>query len=135
MKHKLYTTYLSNLKNVPESCKIVIVMRFPPFIPKDSDAFHCIELSPTGDLLMEYKKDHDFEKFEKKLWDQWNKDKKAQLRLKQLEYTLDNFNDVCLICCEKDLNICHRKILGEYFQFLGYNWEELKYDTEKQKGK
>lgn len=126
-KYKLYTTYLSNLKNLDTSDAIVaIVMRFPPFIPKEkSNMIHIPELSPTGELLLEYKENKDFDSFKDKLWEQWNSSEESTLRLKQIEYALDNSNDVYLVCCEKDYNECHRKILGEHFEFLGYEWEEV----------
>lgn len=126
MKHKVYTTYLAKIKKIPSTCKTVLIMRFPPFIPDDSDVFHAIDLSPSGKLLMEYKENHDFESFKDKLWNEWNNNPKSLELLKQAEEALDLYNDICFVCCEKDLNICHRKILGEYFEFLGYEWEELK---------
>ena len=123
--YKLYTTYLSNMKNIPKSCKIVIIMRFPPFIPEDSNIYHAIELSPQGKILMDYKDNNDFESFKDKFWEQLNFDKDAQLSLKQIGYALENNNDICLVCCEKDNTNCHRRLLGEFFEFLGYEWEEL----------
>lgn len=126
MSYKLYTTYLANMKNIADTCKTAIIMRFPPFIPKDGDTIHCIELSPKGELLSEYKKDNDYEKFKEKLFEQFNNNKEnGKLMLDYIQETLDNYNDVCLVCCEKDFNICHRKIIGEYFEEFGYEWEEL----------
>lgn len=124
MKHNLYTTYLSKLKNIDTSNGVVaIIMRFPPFIPKDSNMIHVPELSPTGELLSEYKEDKDFAKFEEKLWKEFDNEKTKSI-LKQIEQALE-YNDVYLVCCEKDFNICHRSILGKYFEFSGYKWIEI----------
>ena len=129
MKHKLYTTYLAKLKNnkqlLSEDCVIAIIMRFPPFIPEDGSTIHVSELSPKGTLLSEYKKDKDFEVFSNKLWKQWQSNEEGAMdAIKNIEEALEH-NDVCLVCCEKDINECHRKILGEYFKFAGFEWEEL----------
>ena len=125
MKHKLYTTYLSNIKKVPDSCKIAIIMRFPPFLPKDGDIIHCPELSPKGKLLNEYKSNKDFDAFKDSLWKQWESNEEGAMdTLKLIEEALE-YNDVCLVCCEKDYNECHRSFLGKYYEFLGYEWEEV----------
>lgn len=128
MSHKLYTTYLANMKNIPSNCQVAIIMRFPPFIPKDGNIYHAKELSPKAKLLNKYKTgDINFEEFKDLLWEQWQSNEEGAMdTLKEIEETLENVIDVCLVCCEKDLDICHRKILGEYFKFLGYEWEEVK---------
>ena len=126
MKYNLYTTYLSKLKNIDTSNGIVaIIMRFPPVILKDSNTIHVPELSPSGELLFNYKENKDFESFTEKFWNEINHNDKAQLAIKQIEQALDNYNDVYLVCCEKDYKNCHRSILGEHFKFLGYNWQEI----------
>ena len=125
MKHKLYTTYLAKMKQIPDPCQIVIIMRFPPFLPKDGDIIHCPELSPKGKLLNVYKADKDFDTFKDNLWEQWEGNEEGAMdTLKLIEEALEH-NDICLVCCEKDVNECHRLFLGGYFKFLGYEWEEL----------
>lgn len=130
MKHKLYTTYLAKLRNnkklLPDSCQIAIIMRFPPFIPEDGSMIHVPELSPKAVLLNEIKAGKiSFDEFSDKLWEQWKKNDEGSMdTLKNIEDALE-YNDVCLVCCEKNLDECHRKILGEYFKFAGFEWEEL----------
>lgn len=130
MKHKLYTTYQGNHRNYPENCQIVLIMRFPPFVPKDGDIFHAKELSPKAKLLNQYKSGEiDFEEFKAQLWIQWESNEEGAMdTLKEIEQALDEVIDVCLVCCEKELEGCHRKILGEHFKFLGYEWEEVPHE-------
>jgi uncharacterized protein YeaO (DUF488 family) len=131
MKYKLYTTYLGKLRShkdlIPDNCKVALIMRFPPFLPKDGSMIHVKELSPKGKLLSKFKDGEiTFEEFKTELWNQWeSNEEKAMDTLKNIEEALDGHNHVCLICCEEDYNECHRKLLGEYFEFAGYKWEEL----------
>lgn len=125
MKNKLYTTYLSKLKSIDTSDGIVaVVMRFPPFIVEGSNMIHVPELAPSGELLAEYKEDKDFEKFETKLWEEFDNDK-AKDTLSLIEEALSKHNPVYIVCCEKDYLKCHRSSLGKHFEFLGYEWEEI----------
>ena len=125
MKHKIYTTYLSNLKNIDTSNGIVaVIMRFTPFIPEESNMIHVPELSPSGELLSSFKDNKDFKKFEEELWKEFDNDSFRE-RIDQITEALDNYNDVYLVCCEKDYINCHRSILGKHFKFLGYEWIEI----------
>lgn len=127
MKHKIYTTYLSKMKYVPENTMKVIVMRFPPFLKEAEDMIHSPNLSPTNELFSAYKKNNDWEDFEKKFKEQMYSLKETMDTIDELIEALDSEdgNDICLICCEKDNTFCHRRLLAEYLQSLGYEWEEL----------
>lgn len=122
--HKIYTTYLSNMKKIPEGCMTLIVMRFPPFISNNEDVKHVPELSPKINLLKQFKKDNDFDSFKINLIKQFNEDKKVQEIFTLIEDALQ-YNDICFVCCEKDYLQCHRSVLGNIFKDKKYEWSEL----------
>lgn len=125
MTNKLYTTYLSKMKDVPDNTMKAIIMRFPPFIEENETIIHCPELSPSNELFGQYKKEKDWDYFEINFKKQMYEDKETVNMINVLIEALDNFNNVCLICCEKDNTFCHRRLIAEYLQSLGYEWEEL----------
>lgn len=124
MNYKLYTTYLAKMKGIPNDSVIAIIMRMPPFIAKDSNILHIPQLSPKKDILVDYKKDNDWDKFKESFNNQMYTDPET---MKYISYLIEALecNDVYLICCEKDYNICHRKLIGEYINSLGYEWIEM----------
>lgn len=126
MKYKLYTTYLSKLKTAPENAMKLIIMRFPPISFKMyKNTVHCPELSPDADLLMKYKKDNDFNAFSENYLKCIYNNEKASLAIDNIIDCLDNYNDIVLVCCEKDSSICHRTILAKELEKIGYKYNEL----------
>lgn len=127
MTNKLYTTYLSKMKDVPENTMKAIIMRFPPFIKESDDIFHCPELSPTNEIFSPYLKSKDWDRFELAFKNQLNTNSDTTEFIDLLINALDNpnGNNVCLVCCEKDITVCHRRLIAEYLKSLGYEWEEL----------
>ena len=134
MSYKLYTTYISNLKNIPNDIKsnslIAIIMRFPLFYPKEDNIVLVPELSPNTDIFTEYKKTHNWSVFENKFKEQMFNDDITIGALNNLMAVLDSEdgNDVVLVCCEKNNEFCHRRLIGEYLKSLGYEWKELKHN-------
>lgn len=127
MAYKIYTTYLSKMKHAPVNSMKVIIMRFPPFIEEKDDIIHMPSLSPTNTLFQRYKKSNDWEDFEECFKDQMYNESEIIDTLNLLMSHLDDpdGNDVCLVCCEKDNAVCHRRLIAEYLESLGYEWEEL----------
>lgn len=125
MSNKLYTTYLSNMKNLPQGIVKAIIMRMPPIsIQQMKDTVHVPQLSPKIEVLKAYKASGDFKDFEEKFNEQMYNDKETMEYLNLLMEGLDH-NEVAIICCEKDPNVCHRSLIAKYLTDLGYKCEEL----------
>lgn len=124
MANKLYTTYTHKIKDIPEDCSVAVIMRYPFFIT-DEAMKHVPQLSPKDSILKEYKKTGDWAKFEEDFKNQMYTDPET---MDYIEFLMDALKDnsVCLVCCEKDNSVCHRRLIGEYLKDLGYKWEELK---------
>ena len=127
MAYKVYTTYLAKMKHAPKDAMKVIIMRCPPYIEDKEDVIHMPSLSPTNKLFSRYRKDKDWPSFEESFKDQMYNEPEIMKSIELLMELLDDpeGNDVCLVCCEKDNAVCHRRLIAEYLESLGYKWEEL----------
>lgn len=129
--HKLYTTYFAKLKkiNFEKPTALLIIMRMPPIaFLKYEGAIHAPELSPKSEMLLNYKRDKDFDSFTESFNKQIEDNKETVEAIKNIIECLEDKdgNDICLICCEKDMNECHRSILANYiYKVSGITSEEL----------
>lgn len=126
----LYTTYISNMKNLPEG-KIVLVTRWAPKsldLSKFDDASWEPVLAPSDNLLASYKngamtRAEMFSKYKEHL--------ENSLAANDLILSLVNHiredKHVFLICYEKEVFECHRSILAQHISDK-YNipWKEYK---------
>lgn len=124
----LYTSYISNMKNLPEG-KMVLITRWAPKsldLTKFDDAYWEPILAPADSLLASYKN---------------GAMTKAEMLSKYKEY-LDNslaVNEICyqivneikegkdvfFICYEKEVHDCHRCTLAQFISDkFGIPWKE-----------
>lgn len=123
----IYTTYLSKIKDIPDNAIKILIMKFKPkWINNYKDIIWFKSLAPR--LFDEYKFNSDISK--EKLFNDYydylkNDDVPCESILKIINL-IENGKDVCFICCEKDPNECHRKILAEYIsKKTNIEWKEL----------
>ena len=129
----IYTTYLSNLKNLPEENSIkFLITRWKPRNTIDVKKYNLEwrpNLAPTELTLAKYKD-------ESITWSEYrqlfiDESFENQLFMDGLQEAM-NYNDegldVFLICYEKDDSICHRSILKEIFEINGYECKEYRKD-------
>lgn len=129
----LYTSYLSNLDKLPENSIKLIVTRYSPKdlnILKYNKLHVVSELSPSKELLNEYnnseKSINDWNVFKEKFNVEIHNRSDIQYNICKIKKALSRGIDVCLICYEKNYNMCHRKLLAEYIsQSSGYEWKEF----------
>lgn len=125
MSYKLYTTYLSKMKHLPPGIVKAIIMRMPPMsIQNIEGTVHVPQLSPKTEVLKAYKANNNFEVFTEKFNEQMYTDPETMEYLEMLMEALEH-NEVAIICCEKDTNVCHRSLIAKYLTSLGYQCEEL----------
>ena len=126
----LYTSYISNIRNLPEG-KIVLITRWAPksldLSKFDDDCWESI-LAPADSLLAQYKngamtKIEMLNKYKEFLE---NNIIANELILSLVEQVKQGKN-VFLICYEKDVFDCHRSVLAQYISDK-YNipWAEYK---------
>lgn len=123
----LYTSYIAKLDKLPKDMEKVLITRFAPKwlnLNSYENLWPMKEFAPSQDLLLEYKKNNNWEYYIKQFtYEMINKEdmkKKLQSLLKYLQ--LDK--DVMLICFEKDYFHCHRYLLAQWFVCRDIKWKE-----------
>lgn len=129
----LYTSYISNIKNLPEG-KIVLITRWAPKsldLSKFEDATWESILAPADSLLASYKNGI---MTKAEMLDKYKSYLDNSLAVKEVCYQLaqevKEDKNVFLICYEKAIHDCHRSILAQYISDkFGVPWKE--YMTEE----
>ena len=126
----LYTTYISNMKNLPEG-KYVLVTRWSPKsldLSKFDDAVWEPILSPSDNLLASYKngamtKTEMLSKYKAHL----TSSLAARDIILQIAELVKSGTDVFLICYEKEVFDCHRSVLAQHIsEQYEIPWQEFK---------
>jgi uncharacterized protein (DUF488 family) len=77
------------------------------------------ELAPTEELLKEYQKDKDWDKYEIGFKTIMNNRKIEKFKDK----IIDNKERICFLCSESEPDKCHRRLISEFFKSLGKDVE------------
>lgn len=127
-KGKLYTSNPAGLKYLKEKAELWQVMRAGYDL---KNTIRVKELSPSDELFQTY-----LRAWRKKTTDEWwplyekrfSKELESEEKLKGLRAVYKKLlqgNNVVLICFCDDHRICHRRLLGEFFQPYGVEAYEL----------
>lgn len=118
----LYSTYISNIKNLTDKQKSQVLNIARYFNSKEFNKD--FRLCPSQDLLNAYKTGN-------LDWDDFVVEFKRQMKqgetltaLREL-YKKAKTEDVILVCYEKDYNMCHRKLIGDFIAGYGIQYEEI----------
>ena len=126
----IYTTYLSNLKNLPEDSIKFLITRWKPRNTIDVKKYNLEwrpNLAPTELTLAKYKdKTIDWSEYRQRFIDESFENKLFMDGLQEVIDYNDQGLDVFLICYEKDDKVCHRCILQEIFEYNGYKCKEYR---------
>lgn len=119
----LYSTYISNIKNLSEEqqSKVLNIARY-----FKSDKFKKdIRLSPSDGLLKAYKNGViDWDNFEIEFKEQMTSGL-TLVAMRELYKRLKAGEDIILVCYEKDYTYCHRRLIGEFLMQYGIEYQEL----------
>ena len=128
----IYTTYLSNLKNLPndEKTKKYLITRWKPRNTIDVKKYNlewAPQLAPTELTLAKYKDGSiDWKEYRQRYIDESFSNPLFIDGLKEIVEYNDKGYDIFLICYEKDDSTCHRSILKETLQINNYKCEEYR---------
>ena len=128
----IYTTYLSNLKNLPndEKTKKYLITRWKPRNTIDVKKYNmewAPQLAPTELTLAKYKDGSiDWKEYRQRYIDESFSNPLFIDGLKEIVEYNDEGYDIFLICYEKDDSTCHRSILKEILQINNYKCEEYR---------
>lgn len=130
----IYTTYLSNLKNLPNDEKTIkyLVTRWKPRNSIDVKKYGiqwAPYLAPTELTLSKYKDGSiNWKEYKERFIDESFSN---QLFIDGMNEVIELNNqgfDIFLICYEKDDSMCHRSILREILEFNNQECEEYRKD-------
>jgi len=123
----LYTTYLYKLKTLSRDTIKLLIMRFQPKININNynNLYSAKSLSPSQDLLLQYKKDNDWKNYTNNFINEMKNRKDMIASLIKIKNYLIANNDLILICYEKDYLHCHRYLIAQYLQQFNINWKEI----------
>ena len=128
----IYTTYLSNLKNLPndEKTKKYLITRWKPRNTIDVKKYNlewAPQLAPTELTLAKYKDGSiDWKEYRQRYIDESFDNPLFIDGLKEIVDYNDKGYDIFLICYEKDDSTCHRSILKEILQINNYKCKEYR---------
>lgn len=112
----IYTTYLANIKKIPDDARKIIIMRYMPSSLNDPkyDLEWMPSLGPEDVLFNNYKKDKiSFSEFREKYIEQLEFNNNTRKDVDKLieDIRKDPIKDIYFICCEKNNLECHRRFL------------------------
>ena len=128
----LYTTYLSNIKNLPndESIVKILITRFRPtttFNPQKYNLLWRPGLAPSESTFTKYKDGTiNWSEFRDEYIEQANCSAVFEDSYYEVVDYLEEGKDVFLICYEKNDLECHRSILREIFNCNNIECKEYK---------
>ena len=128
----IYTTYLSNLKNLPndKKTKKYLITRWKPRNTIDVKKYNlewAPQLAPTELTLAKHKDGSiDWKEYRQRYIDESFDNPLFIDGLKEIVDYNDKGYDIFLICYEKDDSTCHRSILKEILQINNYKCEEYR---------
>ena len=128
----IYTTYLSNLKNLPndEKTKKYLITRWKPRNTIDVKKYNlewAPQLAPTELTLAKYKDGSiDWKEYRQRYIDESFSNPLFIDGLKEIVDYNDKGYNIFLICYEKNDSTCHRSILKEILQINNYKCEEYR---------
>lgn len=115
----IYTSYINKLKNIPKDAAKFLIAR-QPIGEETMKRYNCVHLpyfSPSAELRNSYKnREISYEEFEARLRIELTDIKNAvgvADSLHEIRKCIDESKDIYILCYEKDVTTCHRKIIGE----------------------
>lgn len=121
----LYTTYFSNLENLPDDIVKYIISRNNPDVGVIKNIRIARILSPSDTVYYEYKKSYNWRKYVIKYCNELKNNERAIKFINELIDRLNNGEDICLVCYERNFKRCHRYILAKIFMRKNIKWKEF----------
>lgn len=116
----IFTSYFSNIRNIGDLFPISIAL----YSPKWYNGAKYNKLSPTFDILHQYKKDGNIESYKIKFKTLLNNLNCSNV-VEEL-YSLSKNKNIVLLCYERPEKFCHRQIVSKWLNNNGFCCEELK---------
>lgn len=122
----IYTSYLAKLNEIPDDSVKILIMQWKGKI--DIYKYNLIWMPSLSPSILNYYKKDLITKNE--LFLSYKEQLKEEPALSAINEIIDEIKegkDVYLICCEKNLCDCHRRILAQHIsEITNVQWQEFK---------
>lgn len=112
----IYTSYFSKFNKVKQMGKKCISIA--RFTPRDVYMPSYLSLAPTYEILREWKKNEDIDRY----IDRYVDEILSKLSPEKVYADLD---ECVLFCYERSDSFCHRHLVAEWLRFYGFECDEL----------
>ena len=117
----IYTSYFAKLNKLPDSLYSVSISLTQP--KGLNNLMRLTLFMPTWDILNEFKKTGDTEKYTQEFCEQILNDN-SQKEVVEYLYSLSKGKDIVLLCYESPEKFCHRHLVAEWLRKGGYECKE-----------
>lgn len=126
---KIVTSYYANIKNLPEDYTLISISgRISEDILNAID-IHDKALAPSWSIFKDYKETYDTEVYEKRFVNEVLPNINLKHKLKEWQEISGN-DKFALLCYETPNDFCHRHIVAEAFNEIGFEVKEYKKPEE-----
>ena len=115
---EIRTGYFANAKKYPEDYVQVSIALYSP---KDYHGLEYKSLSPTKEILFDWKKTHDIKNYIESFYSIVLGNLNPVDVISDLVSLTSGHKKIILLCYEKSGNFCHRHIVAEWLNKAGYN--------------
>lgn len=113
---KIYTSYFAMMRHTP---KEIVPVSISLYSPPGYEGLSMTTLAPAKDILFEYKKNPDTEKYTKAYMKQLSM--LTPEAVYNVLHKLTNGKDCVLLCYEKTGSFCHRNLVAQWMNGSGYS--------------
>lgn len=114
-----YTSYFGNIKNLPKDAILISVSLWTP---RNFKGKHIKQLAPTEDILMEYKRTGDQNRYVRRYFKEVLGIRSADGLVEAIKQKWGD-GDVVFLCYEK-YGFCHRHLIATWLESRGYDCTE-----------
>ena len=125
MNGKIYTSYFAKIKQ-GRGMKISVARYNPKWLNAFDISYRMYSLAPSHKLLRDYKNGLGWEVYKERYTNEIKGSERAIEDIKEIIEIIRNNIDVTLYCYEKPEDNCHRHLLAEFFNIMGFETEEIK---------
>lgn len=118
---KFYTTYFSNVINLPNNIAPVSIALKPP---KDWDGLQYRVLAPKEEFFYKWRESRDNDYYTKRFNSEVLARLDANIVVEELQRLAKGYDSVALVCYELPTEFCHRFLVADFLRGAGFEVKE-----------
>jgi len=118
---RIYTTYFSNVMNLPNTIVPISVALKPP---KDWEGLQYQVLAPKEEFFYKWRESRDDEYYIKHFNSEVLENLDAIMIVEELKRMTKGYDSIALVCYELPNEFCHRHLIAQWLRQSGFEIEE-----------